>query len=97
MLSICEYGDIGSTPRGSVAIPQEPPHATQLILVGPASVQSKPMADNTCIVRLNASVNCGIEIGADPDATGSLRRLTADKEKIIAVAPGSKMKIAVIA
>ncbi len=97
MLSILEYSDVGSTQRGSVAIPLEPPHNVQSFEVGPASVQSKPMADNTCIVRLNASVDCAIEIGADPDATDSFRHLTAGKEKIIAVAPGSKMKIAAIA
>jgi hypothetical protein len=97
MLSILEYSDVGSTQRGSIAIPLEPPHNVQSFEVGPASVQSKPMADNTCIVRLNASVDCAIEIGADPDATDSFRHLTAGKEKIIAVAPGSKMKIAAIA
>jgi hypothetical protein len=97
MLSIHEYSDVGSTQRGSVAIPLEPPHAAQSIEVGPASVQSKPMADSTCLVRLTASVDCAFEIGDNPDATDSFRRLVAGEEKIIAVVPGAKMKIAAIA
>jgi hypothetical protein len=97
MLSIFEYSDVGSTQRGSVAIPLEPPVAQQAIEIGPTSVQSDPMSGNTNIVRLIASSDCAIAISVDPDATDSLRRLTAGKEQIITVAPGSKMKIAAIA
>src|SRR5437868_13545643 len=97
MLSILEYNDVGSTQRGSVAIPLEPPIAVQSIEVGPTSVQSEPMAASTSIVRVSSTVDVVIAVGSDPNATDSPRRLKAGVEQTLTVPPGNGMRIAVMA
>lgn len=95
MLYIAEYFDVGSTGRGSLPIPLEPPAAEQELAVGPRSVQSEPFRKDTCLVKLMSDEDCLIAIGDDPDATNSIRKLRAGDEKIIAVQ--AKQRIAVIA
>ena len=95
-LYIGEYHDMVSTIRGSIEIPLEPPIAEQSIEIGGKSQQSKTLSPDTCIVRLSPDADCLIAIGLDPDATDSPRRMTADREQIIGVVAGSKMKIAAI-
>lgn len=96
-LYVGEYCDIGSTTRGSIAIPLEPPLNEQSVEITSQSKQSAPIADTTCIVKLISDADCAIAIGTDPDATNSVRYLAAGMERIITVLPGSKLKIAVVA
>jgi len=95
-LSICEYSDIGSTARGSIPIPLEPPIAEQSIEVGQISKQSKQFAPDTCLVKLIGDADCIIAIGENPDAADSVRHLAAGREQILSVVAGSNLKIAVI-
>lgn len=97
MLTILEYTDIGSTSRGSIAIPLEPPAAQQAIDVGPSSIQSEAFRPATCIVKVMSDEDCQIAIGADPDATGAARKLKAGVEQIVTIPMGKNFKIAVAA
>lgn len=97
MLYIAEYIDIGQTTRGSIAIPLEPPVGEQAIEAGPNSVQSAAFKADTCIVRLSADEDCMIDIGGNPDATNSVRKLIAGKGQIITVPMGKGFKVAVVA
>jgi hypothetical protein len=96
-LYIGEYHDMVSTIRGSIEILLEPPIAEQSIEIGGKSRQSEAFSPDTCIVRLSSDADCIIAIGLDPDATDSLRRMTAGQERTIGVVAGSQMKIAVMA
>lgn len=96
-LYIGEYSDIGSVGRGSVPIPQEPPHGEQAVDFSVTSKASDTLSDATCIVRLVSDDDCAISVGADPDATNSVRLVSANKEQLLTVVAGSKMKIAVVA
>jgi hypothetical protein len=96
-LTLCEYRDIGSTARGSVAIPLEPPIAEQSIELGLTSQQSKSFAPDTCLIKLMANGDCNIAIGQDPDATNSVRHVAAGREQVLAVPANSKLKIAAMA
>jgi hypothetical protein len=96
-LFLGEYCDVGSTNRGSLAIPLEPPLAEQAVEIGNQSSQSKPLRADTCIVKLISDADCAIAIGSDPDATNSVRFLAAGKEQTIAVPPNSNLKVAVVA
>lgn len=96
-LYVGEYCDIGTTSRGSIPIPLDPPLAEQAVEISSQSKQSKTLAAETCIVKLVSDTDCSIAIGADPDATNSVRFLAAGKEQIITVTTGSKQRIAVVA
>jgi predicted Zn-dependent protease len=97
MLSILEYSDVGSTQRGSLNVPLEPPVAIQSIEVTPTSTQSAPMAASTAIVKVSSTVDAVIDVGIDPNATDSLRRLKAGDEQTLTVTPAKAMRIAVMA
>lgn len=96
-LYIGEYCDIGTTSRGSIPIPLDPPLAEQAVEIAGQSKQSSALAADTCIVKLMSDADCSIAIGPDPDATNSVRFLAAGKEQIITVLAGSKQRIAVVA
>jgi chromosome segregation ATPase len=96
-LYIGEYCDIGSTSRGSIPIPLDPPLFEQSIDIGAQSKQSAVLAPDTCIVKLVSDADCAIAIGADPDASSSVRYLASGKEQILTVLPNTKLKIAVVA
>jgi hypothetical protein len=97
MLYIAEYSDIGSTTRGSIAIPLEPPIGEQALDVTPNSGQSTAFKPGTCIVKLLSDEDCMIDIGVTPDATNSARKLTAGNERTVSVPAGMNFKIAVMA
>src|SRR4051794_21442065 len=96
-LYLGEYSEIGTTARGSIPIPLEPPIKEQSIDLAATSRQSKPFSPNTCLVKLIADVDCVIQIGGDPDATNSVRHLPAGREQLLSIVPGSNLKIAAVA
>lgn len=96
-LYIGEYADIGSTPRGSIPIPLEPPRSEQSLELSATSIQSDSFSSDTSVLLLVSDVDCAIAIGADPDATTSARFLAAGQEKIVTVTLGSKLKVAAVA
>jgi hypothetical protein len=94
-LHILEFHDVGSTPRGALNLPLEPPTAEQIVEITPVSTLSDQLSSSTVIVKLVADADCRIEIAADPDATNSVRTLAAGKAELLGVPAGSKLKIAV--
>lgn len=93
--NILEYSDAGSTPRGAIDIPLEPPSRIQTVEVGSDSIQSAAFDTETCIVKLVSDVDCVFDVGIDPDATNSFRSLLAGKEQTIVVTKGQDMKVAI--
>ena len=85
---IVEYSDVGSTQRGVVNIALEPPVAVQTIEVGATSVVSDPMSDSTVIIKLQSDQEAIFDVGPEPDASNSTRKLVAGVEKTIAIPPG---------
>ena len=94
-LSIIEYSDVGSTQRGPVPVPLEPPNNVQTIEVGATSVVSDPMSPSTVIIKLQSDQEAMFDVGPEPDASNSARKLLAGVEKTIAIPPGKGMRIAV--
>jgi hypothetical protein len=97
ILSITEHKDIGSTPRGSVAVPLEPAVAEHSIELGAVSIQSRVFHPETILLKLTADADCKFSIGTDPDATDSVRLLAAGRPEIFAVPSASNLKIAALA
>lgn len=97
MLYLAEYTDIGSTGRGSIAIPLEPALKTQVFEVTAGSVQSETFAPGTCVITLLSDEDCMFKIGADPNAMDGGNKLIAKTEKVIAVQVGAGLRIAVTA
>lgn len=96
-LSILEYNDVGSTSRGALNLPLEPPTAQQSIDIGPTSSVSDGLNSDTCILKVQSEVDCFISVGVDADASNSGRILRAGKSELLGVKPGSGVKVAVIA
>jgi hypothetical protein len=94
-LSIFEYSDVGSTQRGVVNIPLEPPVAIQTIDVGATSVVSDFVSNSTVIIKLQSDEDAVFDVGPEPDASSSARKLVAGVETTIAIPPGKGMRIAV--
>jgi uncharacterized protein (DUF3084 family) len=93
-VAILEYSDTGSTPRGAIEIPLEPPSCMQTVDVGPDSARSEPFDKDTCIVTMTSDVDCVFDVGTDPDAINSIRTMRAGREYTIVVAKDQGMKAA---
>lgn len=79
-----------------IQIAAEPPVAEQTVAIGGASVQSNPFNAATRFVRLHTDSICSIEIGANPVASATTRRLAANTTEYFAVPATQSFKVAVI-
>jgi hypothetical protein len=95
---LAEYSNVGASDRGPIStIPCEPPISEQTIPIGFTNIQSEALLPETCIVKVQSEIPVQISIGTDPDATNSARTLAAGEAQLLAVAAGSKLKIAIVA
>lgn len=76
--------------------PVYPATAEQTVAIGGASTKSNTLQPNTTIVELCSDVVCSIELGANPTATATTRRLAANVPVQIGVPAGSGFRAAVI-
>ena len=96
-LYITEYSEIARDITANLLpLPKEPPVAEQVIDIGPSSVQSNNLHENTRFVRLNAAANCSIAIGDNPTATNNSRRISANSTVFFSIPTDTAVSIAVI-
>lgn len=83
-------------PTGVVQTPVEPALANQTVAIGASSVQSSVLNQQTRVVRIHTDAICHIDVGADPTANTTKRRLPANAIEYIGIPPNVQFKIAVI-
>ncbi len=97
VLYLTEYARQGVDARSrGLVVPEEPPVANQTVAIGAGSVQSSAVNALTSFIRIHTDAICSIEIGTNPTATTSTRRLAANTTEYFAVPQGQSYKVAVI-
>ena len=79
-----------------MTVASEPPVASQTVAIGASSVQSAPFNASTTVVRVHVDAVCSIEIGANPTATASTRRMAASSTEYFGVPADQSFRLAVI-
>lgn len=71
----------------------EPEQANQRVVNTGATTQSTAFGKNTYLIRVHADSICSIEVGANPTATTSSKRLAANQTEYFAVLPGQVLAV----
>ena len=96
-LHITEYESVGfDIYNRSIPAPLEPPITDQAMSITGSSTQSSTLNTLTRICRLHTTANCYIQVGTNPTASSSTRRMVADSTEYIAIPPNVSLKIAVM-
>lgn len=74
----------------------EPALANQTVAIGGASVQSSAVNSNTMILRVHTDAICSVDIGSNPTATATKRRLAANTTEYFQIPTNQAFKVAVI-
>lgn len=88
-LWITEYDQIMKVPGGFAQVGREP--GTDSTVTFTTSAQSGAFADNTVMIRVQASAGCYLKFGADPTATATSKPLAADVPEYFGVQAGHKV------
>ncbi len=72
---------------------QEPAIATQKIAIGAGSVQSVAFNANTTFIAVNVDATCSFKVGANPTATASDMRISANATMFMGVYAGDKIAV----
>ena len=97
VLFITEYARQGRDAAGyGLVAAEEPPVANQTVAIGATSAQSNALDAKTHFIRVSTDAICSIEIGTNPTASATTRRLPADTTEYFAVPAGKSYKVAVI-
>lgn len=96
-LYITEYerggsGDFG----GGIQAPLEPALVDQTVNIDVTSTQSSTLNSETRLIGVSTDTTCHIDIGTNPTATTSKRRLPADVTAYYAIPNATEFKVAVI-
>lgn len=83
-------------PTGVVQTPLEPALANQTVAITASSVQSAQLNPQTRVIRIHTDAICHIDVGKDPNASTTKRRLPANAIEFIGIPPNTAFKIAVI-
>lgn len=93
-LYITEFSDEANASDGRpMQAVQTPSIGTQTVAIGGASAQSAAFKSNTRIVRINTDMACHVVFGANPVATTSMARMSADQTEYFGVVPGQKIAV----
>lgn len=91
-LYVTEYIQL-ATQQGPTPIAQEPSSVNQTVAIGGSSAQSSAFAPNTTLIRLHTDAICSVQIGANPTATATTRRMSANQTEYFKVAQGHKVAV----
>ncbi len=95
-LYVTEYARVAFDPNGPLAMPEEPPLASQTIAIGSGSVASAAFNVATRFVRLNTDAVCSVAFGNSPTATAIVARMSANQTEYHGVPQGGGYQVAVI-
>lgn len=94
---ITEFTDEGVDSKGRIMPCARQPHvAVQRVNTSASSAQSAVLNGSTTLVRINTDSDCCILFGANPTATTSSPRMTANQTEYFAVPANSGLRIAAI-
>jgi hypothetical protein len=94
---ITEYARQGRDASGfQMVVADEPPVANQTVAITAGSVQSSAVNALTKFLRIHTDAICSIEIGTNPTATATTRRLAANSTEYFSIPLGASYKVAVI-
>lgn len=94
---ITEFARYGRSSDGyKMPVPEEPRVANQTVAVGAGSVQSSAFNALTSVIRIHTDVICSIELGTNPTASATTRRMAANTTEYIAVPLNAAFKLAAI-
>jgi len=79
-----------------MVVADEPPVANQTVAITAGSVQSSAVNALTKFLRIHTDAICSIEIGTNPTATATTRRLAANSTEYFSIPLGASYKVAVI-
>lgn len=80
----------------TMVVADEPPLANQTVAISASSVQSSAFNASTRFIRVSTDAVCSIEIGANPTASATTRRMPANTTEYFGVPQGQSWKVAVI-
>lgn len=92
-LYITEHADQLVLVGRAVGVPREPPVAEQTVTISGTSAQSAAFNAKTKYIRIISDVVCSRLVGANPTATSSNTRMSADAYEFIAVNAGDKIAV----
>lgn len=92
-LYISEYAELGTIHGEKFPVATEPPLAEQTVSIGGSSTQSNAFSSQTKYIRVHTDAICSVLVGANPEATASKKRLSADQTEYFAVAGGDKIAV----
>ena len=94
---ITEYARQGRDASGfMMVVADEPPVANQTVAITAGSVQSSALNAGTKFIRVHTDAICSIEIGTNPTASATTRRLAANSTEYFSVPLNQSYKVAVI-
>lgn len=97
VLYVTEFARQGRDAAGyRMVVAEEPPVANQTVAIGAGSVQSNAFNLATQFIRVHTDAICSVEVGVNPTATVTTRRLAANTTEYFAVPEHTTWKIAVI-
>lgn len=79
-----------------MTVPKEPALANQKVTIGASSAQSSAFTPETTLIRIHTDAICSIEIGTNPTAANTKRRMAANSTEYVGVPAGKGYKVAVI-
>ena len=74
--------------NGLMPVALFPPLATQTVSIGGASAQSAAFGTSTRMIGVHTDAICSVEIGTNPTATTSSKRMAANTTEYMEVYPG---------
>lgn len=94
---ITEFKKAGSADYGpAIQAPEEPPLKQQTVAIGAASTQSSVFHPETRLCRIHTTAACFIDVGENPTASSTKRRMPADATEFISIPAGKTFKLAVV-
>ena len=94
---ITEYSRQGRDASGNqMVVADEPPVANQTVAITAGSVQSSALNALTKFIRVSTDAICSIEIGTNPTASSTTRRMPANTTEYFSVPLNGSFKVAVI-
>lgn len=93
-LDVTEYAYTATDARGQpIAAGQEPALANNPVAIGAGSVQSAAFSSGTKLIRVHADAACRVEVGANPTAGATSKRIAANGTEYFGVNPGDKLAV----
>ena len=98
VLYISEYNRLGTDYNGQAVLAgMEPNSRTMVVPITGQSQSSDIFGSSTTFVEIHPDATCSVKFGENPVATTSDKRVVANERIYYPLAPGQRLRVAVIA